>query len=107
MTCDPEVVHAAGVRQDVRRRLVMLKQTLPLGQVVASKEIQRFCSRERDRHGKKEHNARDKNIHLHSVFDVPVSREFDQTRRMNSMNTHTYCSLFYAHRHRPVATNTH
>lgn len=51
VTCDAEAVHSAGVRQDVRRRLVVLKQTLPLGVVVASEEIQRFCRRER--HGKK------------------------------------------------------
>lgn len=42
-TCDAEAVRSAGVRQDVRRRRVVLKQTLPLGEVVVSKEIQSVC----------------------------------------------------------------
>lgn len=46
LTCDPEAVRSAGVRQDVRRRLVLLEQTLPLCEVVVSKEIQRVCRRE-------------------------------------------------------------
>lgn len=46
LTCDPEAVRSAGARQDVRRRLVVIEQTLPLREVVVSEEIQRVCRRE-------------------------------------------------------------
>lgn len=45
-TCDPKAVRSTGVRQDVRRRLVVLEQPLPVCRVVASEEIQSFCCRE-------------------------------------------------------------
>lgn len=46
LTCDPEAVRSAGARQDVRRRLIVIEQTLPLREVVVSEEIQRVCRRE-------------------------------------------------------------
>lgn len=49
LTCDPEAVRSAGVRQDVRRRLIVLEQTLPLGEVVVSEKIQRLCSGNKQR----------------------------------------------------------
>ena len=45
LTCDAEAVGSAGVRKDVRWRLVVVEQTLPLGEVVVAEKIQRVCQR--------------------------------------------------------------
>lgn len=43
LTCDAEAVRSAGERQDVRRILVVLEETLPLGEVIVPEKIQRVC----------------------------------------------------------------
>ena len=46
LTCDPEAVGPRGVRQHVAWCLVVLKQRVPLREVVVPKEIQSVCQRE-------------------------------------------------------------
>lgn len=63
-TCDAEAVGAAGLRQDVRRRLVLVEQTLPLGEVIVSEEVKGVVSKGVDGLRTQE------NVHVRSERDV-------------------------------------